>query len=177
MDPQTMALLNAMMQMQQRNQNSGMQQEVDAADALGPDGQAQLAALGSMPDRMALGRDVYGQQADQYAGDMAEAQKLQAQRFGNSGSAIGNVLGGLGDIASTIRGGLLEKRTREGQANALKSYQDAQGGLLDTQDNTRTRFGNARLEAMRRLLGNSQPGQRPAAAGPLLPGGAFYSPQ
>jgi hypothetical protein len=189
MDPQTAALLQAMRAMTQGpSPQDAMQMEVSAADQLGPEGLKQQMALGSILDRMGLGRDVFGAQNDAYANQLAQGQKLQAQRFGNSGSAAGNLLGGLGDVFNTIRGGMMENKARAGMEDALGKYQQGQGGMLDRQDTGRGAYMNAKLEAMRRLLAAQQQQQeqqeaqreqmaRPSAAGPLLPGGTYYSQQ
>lgn len=161
MNPETMALLQAILERQQNQQGQGMQMELDAADAMGPDGVRRLAGLGTMPDRMALGKDVYGQEAGMSQGDMERGAQLQDKRFGNSGSALGNVFGGVGDIFNTIRGGIMENRGRAGMADALKRYREGNSGMLDTQDQTRGDFGQARMDAIRKLLQGQQQPQAP----------------
>lgn len=159
-DPRIAAILRQLMSQAQGQPGpqDAMQMELDAANAMGPEGMKQHIGLGTMQDRMGLGKEVYGQEADGYEGDMAQAQKLQAQRFGNSGSASGNILGGMGDVINSFRGGMLENGARSGRADALARYQKGQGGMLDSQDQARGGFASARLEAMRKFLGGQRPG-------------------
>lgn len=173
MDPEMQALMKQFLAqaMQQRGPSpqDGMQMRVDAAGSLGPEGFAEHIASNTFGKRAALGRDMYGQEADAAAGDLAQAQKLQAQRFGNSGSATGNVLGGLGDVLNSLRGGIMENRARGERSAALDRLQKGQTGFLDREDATNSAYAQAQLEAMKKYLAQQQAQgggmQAPAAGG------------
>ena len=152
MDPKTRAMLEALM----RQQQQGQQAEVGAAEAMGPDGMQRLTALGTLPDRMAMGRESFGQESAGLQNDIASGQELQARRFGNSGSAAGNALGGIGDVVNSLRGGFQEQGARSGLAEALKRHQASQGGMLDQQDKTRGEYAAARLAALKSLMGGQR---------------------
>lgn len=153
-------IAQAMGDFQAKNQDA-MKLELGMADKLGPEGMKQQVGLGSMPDRMAMNRDVMGMEGQGLQDQMSRAQALQSQRFGNSGSATGNALGGIGDVLNSLRGGIMEQRAHGGMDELMKRYRGEQGGMFDKQDAGRGALMNARFGAMRDLFGGGQPSAAP----------------
>lgn len=159
-DPMVQAILRKLMSQQQPGPYDALEMEAGAADAMGPEGMAQLYGSNTLGKRSALGKDVYGQEAGMHQGDLAQAQKLQGQRFGNSGSATGNVLGGLGDVLNSVRGGMMERDARAGMKDSLGRYQQGQEGFLGKEDAINARFGGAHEQAIKNFLAKRQQAQQ-----------------
>jgi hypothetical protein len=149
-DPVIEALLARAMQ--QDDGRAGLEQELLALEAMGPDGLKKLTAMGTMDQRGQLARQGTADQMGLLNQQMEQAQALATPKNRNWGTVGGNIASGLGDIAGALAGGRRMANLQGQQADLLKQGTAAQTGILDQQDAGRLASGNARYEAMRRFM-------------------------
>lgn len=129
-----------------------LQQEVDAADVMGPEGMEKLVGLGTLDQRGQLAREGAMDQAGSLERQLAMAQAMATPKGKNYGTMGGNIAGGVGDALGAFFGGLQVKNLGEKQAGILSEGNRQQAGFLDQTDQGRLGFQNSRLEAIRKAL-------------------------
>jgi hypothetical protein len=170
MSPEMMMLFQALVG---RDQKGGMEQELAAYDAMGPEGFKAHSNMGTLDERGALAAQESRAQQEMVQQQLAEMAKFGEAQNKNYGSVAGNVLGGAGDIIRQLTGGIRSGQLRGQQADLAKQGMAAQTGILDQKDAGRMAAGNAQMEALRKvLMGRVQPGPQMSDAGllePLIP--------
>ncbi len=171
-DPQFAQILQALLA---QEGGGGMEQELAAYDAMGPQGFRAHSNMGTLDERAALAAQGSRAQQEMVMQQLAQAQQLGQPRGRNYGSVAGNIAGGLGDIAGVIGGGIRAHQLQGQQADLAKQGLAAQTGLLDQKDAGRWASGTAQMEASRKIVEDALSRRRPQQAtdasllSPLVP--------
>jgi hypothetical protein len=129
----------------------GMEQERAAYDQMGPEGFKQHSNMGTLDERGALASQESQAQQQMVMQQLDQMQKASAPRNHNYGTAAGNILGGVGDIARQIGGAYASNNLMSKQADLAKQNQAAQLAILDKKDAGRLASGTAQMEAIKKL--------------------------
>jgi hypothetical protein len=149
-------------------QMGGMEQELAAYQALGPEGFQAHSNLGTNDERAALAAAESRANQDMVAKQLAAAEQFgqpSGRRYSTAGGAIG---GGISDILKQVGGGIRTHQLQGQQSDLMKQGQAAQTGLLDAKDEARAASGKAQMEAIVQALAKRQQpqpmmGQQPGA--------------
>src|SRR3954471_12729120 len=114
------ALMQAYVQMLMRDPGTeGLQQQVSAFDALGPEGYKQIVESNTLGQRSQLARQNAMDQSAALEPQMAMAQALSQPKGKNYGTVGGNVAGGIGDALGAFFGGMKMRNLGQEQAGLL----------------------------------------------------------